>query len=143
MDPIFATKLQFQDDGGLPFTLLQGLVYGLTFALGGPAVMIEVPAGFKTDLASIPRGLWNVLPQTGKYDAAAVIHDFLYQKAPAWGHGGPTTTRAGADRVLYEAMGVCGVPAWQRWVIYAGVRVGGGRIWDSYRAADRARGRVI
>src|SRR5688572_11939476 len=39
-----------------------------------------VPAGLSTDFASIPRGLWNLYPQTGPWLRAAVLHDAGYQK---------------------------------------------------------------
>jgi hypothetical protein len=134
--PMFVTPLHFEDPGGLPFTLIDTLIYGLTTALGKPPVFISVPAGFPTDLASIPRLLWNVLPPVGRYDAAAVVHDYLYQRAPVFEHG-QVTTRAGADAVLLEAMACCEVPTWQRWTIYLGVRVGGWLVWGRYRARER------
>lgn len=84
-------------------------------ALGGH---ITVPTGFVTDLASIPKLFWNILPPFGKYTEAAVIHDWLYRT-----HKIP---RAGADAILLEAMDLCRVPAWQRRVIYLAVRIFGG-----------------
>lgn len=126
----FLSKLIFEDDGGLPFTLVRPLVY-LT-KVGAPTGKINkitVPAGFKTDLASIPRFFWRVLPQVGKYDAAAVVHDYLYRNNGV--------TRLEADDVLLEAMGVLNVPAWQRSIIYAGVRVGGWKPWNEYRAKEK------
>jgi hypothetical protein len=123
----FLSKLLFEDDGGLPFTLIHPLGY-LSDRLNAPVI---VPAGFKTDLASIPRPLWAVLPPVGKYDAAAVVH-FLYQQP----QGAPHVNRADADAVLNEAMEACGVGRVARWTIYAGVRVGGWKIWGAYRKAD-------
>jgi hypothetical protein len=38
---------------------------------------ITVPMGYKTDFASIPKILWSILPPHGKYERAAVIHDYL------------------------------------------------------------------
>ena len=38
---------------------------------------IDVHAGFVTDFASVPRFFWRVLPPTGPYGKAAVIHDRL------------------------------------------------------------------
>lgn len=39
-----------------------------------------VPMGFKTDLASIPRFLWSILPpQQADYVAPAILHDFFYE----------------------------------------------------------------
>lgn len=121
----FKTPLRFEDGGGLPFTVYEPLVYDSDVLKR----LLTVPAGFKTDLASIPRILWNILPPFGKYDAAAVLHDLLYQ------HGG--VTRDQADNVLYEAMHVSGVNFWQRWTIFRGVRFGGWMVWNRYRAADR------
>lgn len=120
----FRTPLVFQDDNGFPYTLVQPLSYESTLLAG----LIVVPSGFKTDLASIPRGLWNILPKSGKYDRAAVIHDFLYQT-------NRIASRAQADAVLNEAMAVCEVPTWQRWIIYSAVRLGGGSIWNRYRTS--------
>lgn len=79
---------------------------------------IEVPKGFVTDFASIPRVLWNVLPPTGGYGKAAVIHDLLYRTAGL-------ATRPEADSILLEAMTALGVGRLTRYTIYSGVRVGG------------------
>lgn len=89
--------------------------------------VIGIPAGFVTDFASVPRipvAFWL----TG--DCAhepAVVHDYLYATCEV--------PRDMADAVLLEAMEVVGVPAWRRWVIYAGVRVGG---WQFYGKRKQA-----
>lgn len=120
----FLSKLILEDDDGLPFTLHQPLVY--TSAL--LQRVITVPAGFITDLASIPQFLWNILPPIGKYDRAAVLHDFLYRM------GG--VTKAQADGVLKEVMEFRQVAWATRWAIYAGVRTGGWVTWRRYRHYD-------
>lgn len=77
-----------------------------------------VPAGFETDFASIPRLFWTFVGHpAGQYAQAAVLHDWLYRTKAA--------PRAEADRIFREAMGVLEVPAWQRWAMWAAVRVGG------------------
>ncbi|ECG5644793.1 DUF1353 domain-containing protein [Salmonella enterica subsp. enterica serovar Poona] len=38
--------------------------------------VIEVPAGFITDLATIPRIFWTFLPSDGKYAKALIIHNW-------------------------------------------------------------------
>jgi hypothetical protein len=77
-----------------------------------------VPAGFVTDLASVPR-LPVVYWLTGDTcDEAAVVHDYLYSTH--------MTTRAVADSVLCEASKVMGEPAWRCRLMWAGVRIGGG-----------------
>ena len=85
--------------------------------------VICVPAGFVTDFASIPRVLWALLPPTGEYGKAAVIHDYRY-RTPG------KATRSQADSVLLEAMKAAGVGRFTRATIYSGVRVGG---WASYK----------
>lgn len=88
---------------------------------------ISVPKKFKTDLASIPKLFWNILPPFGRYTDAAIIHDWLYRTH--------TFPRATADRVLWLAMRVLRVPLWQRLLIYCNVRAFGGIAWrdDSRR----------
>lgn len=110
----------------------------LTYEVGaeGSGEAMTVPAGFVTDLASIPRPVWNLFPPDGPWAKAAVIHDFLYftHGTGLWhGRRGITRkapySRAEADGILREAMAVLGVPAWQRFVIWSAVRIGGGSGW--------------
>ena len=70
----------------------------LTFRDGAPS--ITVPAGFVTELSSLPKGLrwWD-----GKTDpsmAPAVLHDYLYWYQPC--------TQDEADAVMVRAMGALG-----------------------------------
>jgi Protein of unknown function (DUF1353) len=83
--------------------------------------LIEVPARFETDFASVPRFFTNILPRWSTYGPAAVIHDWLY-----WSK---TTDRKRADDILLEAMRELQVSDWKRWVIYHGVRWGGWYAW--------------
>ncbi|HFG9433729.1 TPA: DUF1353 domain-containing protein [Salmonella enterica subsp. enterica serovar Cotham] len=76
--------------------------------------VIEVPAGFVTDLASIPRIFWTLLPPDGKYAKSAIIHDYLYDNA--------LRTKREADRIFLDGMTVLGVPKWKRIVMYLAVR---------------------
>lgn len=87
----------------------------------GSGDVIDVPIGFHTDFASIPRILWAVLPRWGKYGNAAVIHDYLY-----WVQ---TRSRLEADNILLEAMVVLEVGFLTRYAIYWGVRLGGWWPW--------------
>ncbi len=77
----------------------------------------EVPAGFITDLASVPRIFRVLLPPDGRYAKAAIIHDYLYDNA--------LRTKKEADRVFLEGMKVLGVPKWKRLVMYCAVRLFG------------------
>lgn len=85
---------------------------------------IRVPAGFVTDFASIPRFFWRVLPPTGSYGKAAVVHDYLYRTTTF------PVTRKQADCIFHEAMGTLGTAGWVRSVMYRAVRVFGGRAFQ-------------
>jgi hypothetical protein len=43
----------------------------------GKTDTIRIPSGFATDLASVPRIFWVLLPPDGTYERAAVLHDAL------------------------------------------------------------------
>lgn len=80
--------------------------------------VIKVQAGFITDYASVPRGLWNLFPPHGKYVPAAVVHDWLYRRT--------IYDRKICDRVFLEAMNCLGVGWFTRSTIYSAVRLFGG-----------------
>lgn len=82
----------------------------------GPDFVLVKP-GFTTDLASTPRLFWNLVPPFGRYTAAAVVHDYLYQA-----HEG---TRKHADQVFLEAMRELNVLPIKAQAMYRAVRVFG------------------
>lgn len=90
----------------------------------GPARIIEVPAGFYTDFASIPRLFYISTPPIGRYDCAAVLHDYLYFIQ--------ATTRSEADAVFKQAMADSGVGRYTRHKMWLAVRLFGGSVWDEY-----------
>lgn len=97
-------------------------------------LIITIPAGFITDFASIPRIFWNILPPTGKYGKAAVVHDLLYREPRLLVKGQwRPIVRKTADCILLEAMTVLGVDWFQKDIIYYGVRLGGWLTWWKYR----------
>ena len=98
--------------------------------------ILRVPVGLTTDFASIPWGLRNILSPTGRYGKAAVVHDMLYKTRGAGTH---LVWRDEADAVLLEGMEVLDVPRWQRWAIYAGIRLGGWLTWWRYRRMEKRR----
>ncbi|EIJ6515016.1 DUF1353 domain-containing protein [Salmonella enterica] len=79
--------------------------------------VISVPAGFVTDLATVPRVFWSVMPPDGKYAKAAIIHDYLYDNA--------LRTKKEADLIFLDGMTVLGVPKWKRTIMYWAVRLFG------------------
>lgn len=81
-----------------------------------------VPAGFVTDFASVPRIPIAFLLTGDCAQEAAVIHDWLYTSHEV--------DRAKADAVFREAVSL-GNPGWRAWLMWAGVRVGGGGSWEA------------
>ncbi|ECH9713658.1 DUF1353 domain-containing protein [Salmonella enterica subsp. enterica serovar Javiana] len=79
--------------------------------------IISVPAGFITDLASVPRIFWTLLPPDGKYAKAAIIHDWMYDNA--------LRTKKEADLIFLDGMTVLGVPRWKRTIMYYAVKLFG------------------
>lgn len=101
-----------------------------------PGETITVPAGFVTDLASIPRVVWSFYPPDGPWVKAAVVHDFLYytQGDGIWGKTvgvppGRRYSRRESDAIFWEAMADLGIGRWGRFVIWAAVRLGGWIGW--------------
>lgn len=114
-------------DGRSTWQLLFDLIYQSDH-LGG---LVTVPAGFVTDFASVPRIPVAYLLAGGEANEAAVVHDYLYHSH--------TVPRADADAVFREAMGVTGQPWWRRQLMWAGVRLFGGRPYaDDF--ADQSKG---
>lgn len=111
-------------DDAFSFTLdreVAGLPVGLR---------LDIPSGFVSDLASVPRPLWFILPPHGSYAPAAIVHDLLY-RAPGHIVDGRAYSRAQADAVLEQAMLSLGtVKDWECLLIYWGVRVLGWLKWS-------------
>ena len=113
----FLTPLRIEDTGvahnGRPiFRILESFDYEI--GAEGSGLIIQVPIGFETDFASVPKFLWFVLPPWGIHGKAAVLHDFLYRRASGFG-------KDVADAIFYEAMTVLGVTWWRRYLMYLGV----------------------
>lgn len=83
----------------------------------------EIPRGFVTDFASIPRLLQGLIKPTDLGDVGPVEHDWKYRN----GIG----KRSAVDAEFLSNMKQDGIPWWKRQVAYAGVRVGGWASWNS------------
>ena len=87
---------------------------------------LSVPAGFRSDGASVPRFFWRVVFPPGDALAlrAAILHDYVYRTHPeGW-------SRADADRLFLAVMILDGVPVRRALMAWAGVRIGGGKAWE-------------
>lgn len=88
-----------------------------------------VPAGFRTDFATVPRVVVWLVPRFGRYTAAAILHDWLVTVGI---ESGVVTTRE-ADGVFRRVMRESGVPVVRRWLMWTGVRWGA--VGDPVRGA--------
>lgn len=86
--------------------------------------VIVVPIYFITDFSSVPRLPLAFLLAGDTAHEAATVHDYLYQTQPC--------TKSQADRVFREAMGVTGIVAWRKNLMYAAVAAGGWITWWKY-----------
>jgi len=123
----FLTPLDMLDNEGAAdekWVLLAPLVYESDVA----GRVITVPAGFPTDLASVPRFpiVYSLCGNVAR--RAAVLHDYLYTSGRA--------PRGVADAVFLEASAVIGVAGWRRWLMCAGVRIGGASHYRSVPTAE-------
>jgi hypothetical protein len=92
---------------------------------------VDVPVGFVTDFASIPRAFWSLLRPDGEYTYPAIIHDYMY-----WMQDRP---REVADEIFRFGMQDFEIDKPTISVIYQAVRRFGQSAWDS-NAALKAHG---
>jgi hypothetical protein len=83
---------------------------------------VVVPAGFVSDLASIPRAFWQILQPTGRHAWAAVVHDYLY-----WTQ---TRSREESDLIFKMALEDSRVDPATVEVLYQAVRRFGQSSWE-------------
>lgn len=83
---------------------------------------VQVPEGFVTDLASIPRIFWQLLRPEGRHAYAAVVHDYLY-----WNQ---SRSKEEADLILKFALEDSKVDKVKTWAIYQAVDKLGQKAWD-------------
>jgi hypothetical protein len=95
------------------------------------AVRVTVPAGYITDLASIPRALRSVFDINGPSRKPAVLHDWLYCSQ--------IVSRGTADALFRDALAWAGMGWVHRTAYYLGVRMGGWVAWREATGGPRLR----
>ena len=104
------------------WVLIKPLQVELTWTATPPVTqLLTIPTGFITDFASVPRMPLVYLAVGGMGERAAVVHDYLY--------GGGLCSRADADAVFRACLIACRVSRWRAWLMWAGVRLAGGRYY--------------
>ncbi len=103
-----------------PFELVQAFSYW-SYIGASPEQprWITVPAGYRTDFASIPALVWPLVPPVGRCGKAAVIHDWLCDEAPH------SVDSSMAADIFNEAMIVLGEPSWRRKIMVWTVKLFG------------------
>lgn len=99
-------------------------------------VVWEVPAGFLSDGASIPRDLWPLLggPYSGPYRDAAVVHDFYcWSKSRKW---------EDVHEVFLEAAINRGTSVTLAQTMYAGILFGGPR-WPAPSKTGELASKIV
>lgn len=86
-------------------------------------VSITIPRGFRTDFASVPRVFYGLLPPTGRYGLAALVHDYLYATK--------VLTRRQADQVFLHLMKSYGVNKVVAVIMYRASRWFGRQAWKN------------
>jgi hypothetical protein len=92
---------------------------------------VEVPRGFVTDLASIPRIFFSVLRPDGQYAYSAIVHDYLY-----WTQ---TRTREESDEIFKLGMQDFDIAKKTVFAVHRAVQTFGASAWKA-NAELRARG---
>ncbi len=93
----------------LRFRLLRDLMYR-----SRSGKVFFVPAGFASDLGSVPRLFWFLAPPH-EYPSAYILHDYCCET--------PEIPRQTGDQLLHEALQASNCPRWKVHLIYTAVRL--------------------
>ena len=114
MIPI-GVQVHEEDDRGNVYTLTMPIRY----------CGLEIPAGFESDGASVPRFFWRCVFPPGEPRAllAAFVHDYIYRTHPAgW-------DKHEADYTFYLLLRDQGISPVSAYLAYLGVKLFGGPAW--------------
>lgn len=96
----------------------------------GINLRVDVPAGFESDGASIPRLLWPVIgpPMGESHLVPAIVHDYLCTQAKTY------PQRVIGDAIFFWLLRKHEVPYWKRSLMYVAVRLFGRFMWSRQHA---------
>lgn len=107
----FNTALQVEELHHGNWRLTADLVYQ------GKYDSFTIPKHFETDFASVPRLFRWLVPISGEYTKAAVVHDFLWRTN--------AVSKRDADGIFRRMLRELDVPVLRRYVMWGAVRIGG------------------
>ncbi|WP_151524800.1 DUF1353 domain-containing protein [Serinicoccus kebangsaanensis] len=123
-------RLELRSVDGRDFSLLRSVGY----TAQGYADPFVVPRGFVTDFASVPHLFTWLVPKSGDFLPAAVLHDALVSPGS---HEGPEVGRHEADRIFRTAMIGLGTGRVRSWLMWAAVTIG--TLWASRDLVKRTQ----
>ena len=106
-------RLFYEQIGPERWVLTQPFTY-----TGSNGFHVEVPVGFETDLASVPRIAWTLYSKTGDLARPSIPHDWLYVNAQVRDEA----TRRSIDDIFMVAMNDAGIAKLGRNIVYRAVR---------------------
>lgn len=88
-------------------------------------VKYEIPAGYDSDGMSVPRMFWRVLSPkiNAKTLISSIVHDWMYSEK--------ICSRKETDEFYYENLVKNGFGKVKSYLVYIGVRIGGGSHWKN------------
>ncbi len=92
---------------------------------------VEIPAGFETDFASVPRLPFFYTLFGDRAHREAVVHDYLYRSDSI-----PLVAFSTANSVFLEAMACRGKSWFIRWPMFLGVKFGGHASYHKRKVGD-------
>lgn len=130
-------RLELRSINGRDFALLRPIAY----TADDYAEPFVVPAHldtFRTDMASVPWVFTWLVPRSGRFLPAAVLHDSLVLPGS---YSGPEVTRAEADRLFRVAMRGLGTGVIRTWLMWSAVTMA--TMWEAKRPRWYWRGAVV
>lgn len=96
---------------------------------------LHIPAGFRFDLASVPRPLWGLIAPFDLSIVAPLLHDALYRHGgvlpDGWCVAPRKYSRKEADELLRDVAKKEGVSGWRAEAAYVAVRLFGRGSWKA------------
>ena len=115
--PQVCIRVHQEDERGNVFTLMRPIHW----------YDVDIPSGFESDGASVPRFFWRCVFPPGDSRAlfAAFVHDYAYRVHP------PGWSREDADDAFLILLREGGVPRVSARLAWIGVRLFGKRAWNA------------
>ena len=95
--------------------------------------VFTVPAGFRTDLASVPWWLRSLAPRWQRSLRAGIFHDCGYRWFEVW-----IVARAVLDDMFYEQLRADGTNRVHAWAMQQAVEIFGSFAWGNWRDTPEA-----